>query len=336
MAGRFEIIAARYLNIIVDGDDEKMCECPFCKGSASLQFNVDTGLWLCFRCDAKGNSPMLVKRLGGTYTDPAVSIDAILETIDRMKIRAKLKEQGPTILDESALLRYQFNDDYWINRGFSQSTIDKWSLGFDPIKNRHTIPIREPNGDLLGVIQRLSDDEANEAGVRYIYQKTFDRKGSLFGSWKVESERVCLVEGATDAIALDDVSIPAVAQYGSSTTQPQVRLLHRLGIKEIVLFFDYDEAGRKAEEKAREVLEGFILRTVIWDENKYCWREKRCGCGQHTWRTIAKCEQKYKCKCGRRHGMDPNSLSPKERKKMHKKAVLVGRVKKWQPQKYAK
>lgn len=327
MSGRFESIAERYLNPVIRGNTELMCECPFCQGTASLQFNVDNGLWLCFRCDAKGSSKTLVKRLGGTYTDPAVSVEAIHKHMDRLRMLRKREEKSDRVLDESVLRRYKFRDSYWSDtRGFSEETIAAWDLGYDPIKDRNTIAYRNIDGELLGVIQRLKDPDVE---IRYIYPDGFNRKGSLFGSWKIKDRKCAIVEGATDVIGLYDSQRPALAQYGSSISDGQILLLHRLGIHELVMFYDYDEAGLKAEERSREAIKGIILRTVVWNTDKYCWHKKYCGCGEHTWRTIAKCQNKKLCRCGRKHEADPNTLTIKERRRMYDGAVLVGSKQKW-------
>ena len=294
MSGRFEQIAEHHLEIVIHGTPECMCRCPFCDGKSSLQFNTDNGLWVCFRCDEKGNAKTLVRKLGGTYTNPAVSVESIYKRLDQLRILNKNKDKKPQIFDESILRRYNFPTDYWSKRGFSDTTIAKWGLGYDPITDRHTIPYRNVDGELLGVIQRLHDPDIN---IRYIYPDGFDRKQSLFGSWLLHGIRkIALVEGSTDVISMDDVDRPSGGQYGSSISSFQARLLHRLGAREVVLFYDYDEAGRKATEKSREMLDGLILRTVQWDTNKYCWHEKLCGCGYHDWRTIAKCQNRFKCK----------------------------------------
>jgi hypothetical protein len=334
VSGRFEHIAGRFLDPVIRGSDEWMCKCPFCSGKASLQFNIDNGLWVCFRCDAKGNSPILVKRLGGTYTDPAVSVEAIRKHMDRLRILKKRGNKEVRVLDENVLRRYKFPDDYWSEvRGFSDEVIEEFDLGYDPIKNRNIIPLRNDEGELLGVIERLKDPNVD---IRYIYYDGFDRKHSLFGSWRVNGERrVGIVEGSTDVVALADAKRLSVAQYGSSISDGQIMQLHRLGIRELVMFYDYDEAGRKAEERSREAIRGIILRTVVWDIAKYCWHKKNCGCGEHTWRTIAKCEKTRLCKCGRKHEMDPGSLTIKERRRMFDNAVLVGSKTKWPTRKFA-
>lgn len=328
VSGKFEPLADQYLNVKVRGSDEFMAECPFCSGGSSLQFNINQGLWVCFRCDEKGNAKRLVQKLGGVYTDPTVSVEHIREHMDRIRTRMKRRNKEQVYLEDSYLARYDFPDDYWENeRGFSQETIERFQLGYDPVQDRHTIPYRTEHGDLLGVIQRRVGNEF----PRYIYPEGFDRKRSLFGSWIImnsDDKKIALVEGSTDTISLADSGLPSVAQYGSAISRLQVRLLHRLGVREIVLFYDYDEAGRKAEEKSRELIDGMILRAVRYDPRKYCWHKKLCACGEHTWRTIGKCENKKLCRCGRKHEMDPGSLSHKERVKMYNNAVLVG-SKKW-------
>lgn len=337
MSGRYEEIAERYLEPAIRGSSEFMCRCPFCSGSASLQYNIDNGLWVCFKCDAKGNAKSLVRRMGGVYSDPAVSVEYLYQQLDRLKlIKKRQQNEKERIFPDSTLLRYNFPDPYWHEiRGFSKATIKKWGLGYDPIKDRNTIPYRNLSGELLGVIERLRDPNID---IRYIYPDAFDRKGSLFGSWHVNGLRkFALLEGSTDVIALDDANRPGVAQYGSTITDAQARLLHRLGAREVVLFYDYDEAGRKAIEKSQEKLRGLVLRVAIYNTEHYCWHKKMCGCGEHTWRTIGKCQKKRLCKCGRKHEMDPGSLPKKERRRMYDEASLIGtrKVKVWRTGKYA-
>jgi DNA primase len=297
MSARFEPIAERYLTPVIRGSVEYMCECPFCDGTSSLQFNIDNGLWVCFRCDAKGNAERLVRRLGGVYADPVVGVETIRRHMDRIRMLRKKKETAHVALSDSYLSRYRFDDPYWTDiRGFSNEAIKEFDLGYDPLSDRHTIAYRDSDGTLLGVIQRL---KGKNIFPRYIYPEGFDRKNSMFGSWKITTRKCGIVEGSTDVIALWDAERPALGQYGSSISNGQARLLHRLGVKELVMFYDYDEAGRKAEERSREAIEGIILRTVLWDKDKYCWHEKLCGCGEHTWRTIGKCLDKKKCNCKR-------------------------------------
>jgi DNA primase len=322
-SGKYEPLADQYLTVKVRGSSEFMCQCPFCEGGASLQFNIDSGLWVCFKCDAKGNAKRLVTKLGATYLDPVVSVEHIRAHMDRLKIRKKKEQQGEPVLDDRILSRYFDDPEYWHDsRGLSYKTIERFGLAYDPITDRHIIPHRNARGELVGVVQRRRTDEF----PRYLYPDGFNRRGSLFGAWLVEGrKKIALVEGSTDTLAMYDSKIIAPAQWGSSISKEQVRLLHRLGVREAVLFYDYDEAGKKAEEKSREYIDGIILRAPVWDESKYCWHKKLCGCGEHTWRDIGKCNHKRLCQCGRKHEMDPGSLRDKERRAMYESAPIVGK-----------
>jgi hypothetical protein len=333
MPARYEPIAENYLSPKVRGQHEFMCACPFCAGDMSLQFNIDSGLWVCFRCDAKGNAKGLMRKLGKDFIDPALSVEHIRQRMDKMRLERRRRAEGPRILEDSYLKRFQFNDPYWTkDRGFSKRAVAAWDLGYDPISDRHTIAYRNSYGELLGVIQRLKGDLDPDT-PRYIYEKNFDRKNSLFGSWKITNRKIALVEGSTDVISLDDAGVMGAAQYGSSISRGQISLLHILGVKEVVLFYDYDEAGRKAVEATRERARGIILRQVSYDDERFCWHARICGCGQHNWRTIGHCAAKKHCRCNRIHGADPGSLKKKEIRKMYEEAELVGSLE-WKKRKH--
>lgn len=325
-SGRFVGVADKYLDVVLRGPSEWMCACPLCDGASSLQFNIDTGLWVCFRCEQGGSAKKLVRQIGGTYTDPAVSVEVIQQALDRLKLKRRGDTEEVKILSESYLARFDGDSPggYWKSRGFSKAVRKEWGLGYDPLSDRCTIAYRNSNGDLLGVIQRRLDNEF----PRYLYPKGFDRLGSIFGSWKIASngyDDICLVEGSTDAIKVDSTGNPAGAQFGSSLGPRQIRLLRRIGVKKITLFYDYDEAGRKAEQQALEVLDGFLVHKVNWDQEQYCWTKKLCGCGEHTWKTIAQCQNKLLCRCGRYHEVDPGKLSKKQISQMIESRTLAGK-----------
>ncbi|GAA2555308.1 hypothetical protein GCM10010423_65670 [Streptomyces levis] len=352
--GRFERLAEKWLDAVIKGTEEWMCACPFCKGSDNLQFNISNGLWLCFRCKEKGTARTLVTRLGGSYTNPAVGVDQIQQLLDSVKITLKEKNEytEPEWLPESYLARFGGRPhEHWTGRGPGQrnltvQTVKEWELGYDPLGPRLglgrvgpgvTIPYRDPDGNLLGVIFRRLDD----GFPRYLYPKGFDRTGSLFGSWKLGEDDIStprgstvgLVEGSTDTLRVHQLGIPALGQYGSSLHVNQVRLLRRLNVKEVILFYDYDVAGRQAVKQAAEILNGFVVRAVQWDEDRYCWHKRLCGCPKnHHPMEIAHCPKhlRKRCRCGRIHDVDPGNwrdLPDDEIVRMWEEATLIGRPK---------
>lgn len=242
--------------------DEWMCRCLWHDdSSASLQFNIRKGVYVCFGCGVKGNIKSLMRFLGRRFEDIGTDIADITAKLDALDEQVGKAPRLKT-LPESILKRYDFPTEYWHSRGFTDATIKAFDLGYDPIEDEATIPVRTTNGDLIGTIKRrLSADY----GPRYMYPKGFPRKTSLFGSWlvaKTITDEVAVTEGAVDSMTLWQIGVPSVAQYGSAISREQVALLRRLGISRLILFYDNDKAGEKALDTALELTRDFLIRVV--------------------------------------------------------------------------
>lgn len=321
-----------HLDVLQTGAGENVCVCPFCTGR-SLYFNDVKGLWNCFKCGEGGSAKKLVELLQGTYQEPEMDFLEVSRDLHDLSADAY---DPPRLLPESVLLRYRHRTQephkLWLARGFDKKLCDRWELGFDPLADNGgamTLPYRSPSTNHLdGIIFR-----AVESGSwpRYRFPKGFARSRSVYGSWLLESDTCTIVEGPTDAIRVDQSGNPAGAQYGSSISAGQIRLLHRLGVRNLVLFYDYDRAGLRATEKGRHLAEEFDVRAVRWNRKKYCWHGTVCGCHfgsvhkdiwtLHT--SDGTCIRKRECRCGRVHEPDPCSLELEEIRNMVKKAVEV-------------
>lgn len=289
MTEKFEKFADTYLTVTLRGPQEWMCVCPLHDDrGASLQFNVKKGLWVCFGCQQGGTVKSLARRLNVSYSEPAPNSLDLRKRLNDV-IKHKGDKKNPEPLPESYLRRFGIErHEYWTTRGLTDETIDAWDLGYDFIEDQLTIPYRDVNGNLLGVIRRRLNNEF----PRYLYPKGFDRIGSLFGQWKTSGRHVVLVEGSLDAIKSWQGGWPAEAIYGSTINKRQVENLRRRGIREVTLFFDYDEAGLKAFKYVPDALDGFIVNKVIWPRERYCWRKE--------------------CSCERTHRPDPGSITEEE------------------------
>lgn len=262
-------LADKYLDVTIRSGDEYMAKCfVHDDSSASLQFNVKNGLWICFACGAKGNAKSLIGHFGGTYRDPEVDIADIYAKLALIDKESKTHLSDSKV-SESMLKRYTFPTEYWASRGFTTASISAFDLGYDPIENEAIIPIRNVDGVLNGFIRRRLE---NDYGPRYMYPKGFPRKKSLFASWMVsrkQTDTVVITEGSLDAIKVWQAGYPAVAQYGSSLSLEQVVLLRRLGIAKVVLFFDNDKAGHKATETAMPLLRDFLTYQIRYRRSDF-------------------------------------------------------------------
>lgn len=250
--GQYASFVERYLDPVSVSGNEAMCVCIFHDDhNASMQFNLDKGLFTCFSCNVGGSYKKIERKLGISHTDIGVGLDVIHRKLNDLKRNAGLDE-GPRLLPESTLQRYTMPTDYWETRGLWKSTIKAFDLGYDIMADAATIPLRTVSGDLLGVTRRFLDPDADS---KYRYPKGFKRSDHLFGSWLVANDpsasSVALTEGQIDAMTLWQWGVPAMAVYGSSISVEQIRLMRHLGLSQITLFFDNDNAGFELSRRCR-------------------------------------------------------------------------------------
>ena len=293
MATRFEPFVAKHFQVASINGDEMTVRCPFHSPDThpSMSINTVKGVYVCRACGESGTMARLAEAIGSGLIDLGVSTD---------QIRSRLVRNRPSrsvrYLPESALEKYDLAHPFWSEeRGFSESVISGFGLGYDLETNRVTIPLRDEQGRLLGVTFRSLDDS------RPKYQDPLNfRKGKgFFGAWKLRygQRKVALVEGPLDCVALWDARIPSLAMMGSRLTRDQVRVLRTLGVTCVVAMCDNDAAGLKANRLIASMLSGQGIRLLVGTYRPY-WRAK-----------------------------DPGELSVDRRRKMYHSAERVSHVK---------
>jgi DNA primase len=339
-SNRYSEVLYSYLDPGAEQHDEVQCTCPWCGGNSSLWFNDVKGVWHCFKCGEGGNALDLVEKMEGTYREPEIEVEQISAELRSI---GRDTHDAPRVLSEAYLRQFRKPGsvhELWAARGFDAAVCDRWELGYDFLGDTLTLPYRAPfTGHVEGIIYRRTD--AGD-GPRYKFPAGFARRSSLYGSWLLAPGamaegrgpvgEVFVEEGPTDAVRVSQTGLDTVAQYGSSISAGQVRLLHRLDVRRLVLFYDYDRAGIRATEKGSRLAEEFEVEKVVWDRDKYCWHNKVCGCDaarrskdvwlEHTANSQL-CTRFRSCKCGRIHEPDPCSLELKEIENMSRKKVKV-------------
>lgn len=252
LSGDYASFVERYLDPVSVSGNECMCVCIFHDDhNASMQFNLETGLFVCFSCNVGGSYRKIERQLGVAHSEVGVSLDVILRKLNDLKKGAGQDEQM-RVIPEAELGKYKMPTDYWESRGFTKSTIDAFDLGYDIVADAVTIPVRTMGGDLLGVTRRFLDPDAES---KYRYPRRFKKGEHLFASWLVANDQsvtsVALTEGAVDAMQLWQWGVPAMAIYGSYVSREQIRQLRTLGLSEVTLFFDNDKAGQELVTRCR-------------------------------------------------------------------------------------
>lgn len=147
---------------------------------------------------------------------------------------------------------------------------------YDFFSNRLMIPINDARGRVRGFSGRTLGevDSKNPKYKNSPESEFFKKKEILYGLDRAvkyirEENVVCIVEGYFDQWALLRKGIPAVAVMGTALGIEHLGVLRR-HTRQIVLFLDSDEAGRRSTLRSLPLLykEGFDVKVFALDQAK--------------------------------------------------------------------
>ena len=137
---------------------------------------------------------------------------------------------------------------------------------FDKFRNRIIFPIFDVSGNVIAFGGRVMDDSL----PKYLNSPetlAYSKGNNLYAlnvAKKAQSDRVIIVEGYMDCIALHKAGIDwAVASLGTALTTKQAALLKKY-FNEVIIGYDADSAGQKATMRGLDILEqaGFRVRVL--------------------------------------------------------------------------
>lgn len=200
-----------------------------------------------------------------------------------------------------------FAKSYLLNRGFTEQSIKNFQLGYAPknrkwlkqflkqknysddfitnsglvsqkypdysfFSNRLMFPLHNKNGEVVAFSARLLEGE----GPKYINSREseiYKKRENLYGFFQAKKsirseKKILLCEGNFDVIAFHQAGIDyAVASLGTALTDSQIDLFSRF-VNTVYIFYDDDNAGKKACEKAIYMLRAKDLTVKIIQSNK--------------------------------------------------------------------
>ena len=128
---------------------------------------------------------------------------------------------------------------------------------YDKFRDRLIFPVIDVRGEVLGFSGRALNEDQEPKYLNSPETLVFSKRRTLFGinlAKNTKRDSIILVEGNVDVVTLHQAGFDnAVAAMGTALTTEQTRLISRFA-KEIVLCYDNDPAGRKATERALEIL----------------------------------------------------------------------------------
>jgi DNA primase len=191
------------------------------------------------------------------------SDEDFLDEIEQILVVEKRKKPVWPWFNENVLEKWQGNPlraerRQWLNsRGISPEVAAEHQIGYDPEHTRKSRSKGEYTGPaiilphywnerLVGWQVRWLDDERPKWVPKYTNTHDFPKEETLFGyeSVYLSDTPIVVVESVPTKLFLESLGIPAVATFGSTLSQEQIRLLRKCQ-QGLVLARDNDPAGEK-------------------------------------------------------------------------------------------
>jgi DNA primase len=229
----------------------------------SWSMNRTTYVHSCFSCGYKGTLNGLFRDITGEIPDdlektlakegwqnkwrqvreqPAEVLDRIVPTLTEWALTNILGDVPQRLLNFRNLVR---------------SAVDQYEVRWDGATKRWVLPLRSPDGDLLGAQYR-------QKGSFLTLPDGLSKSHTLFGFPQCCSSNYCaLVESPLDAVRLFGLGIPAVSSLGAWVSKTQTTLLAR-NFTRVYLAFDNDKTGLEATASLGPALRRAGTAVIPW------------------------------------------------------------------------
>ena len=174
----------------------------------------------------------------------------------------KSSEQYLGEITEEELDKYRYIHPYMYERGLTDEIIERFDIGYDRERKEITFPVRDIEGRCVFVAGRSTERKffrLPKGMDKPIYCSHLFRYGTYTRAYITESFLNCLTCWKYDK--------PAMALIGTGNRK-QYEILNKLPVREYILAFDPDEAGRKATERFRKNVHGKIIKELVYPDNR--------------------------------------------------------------------
>ena len=165
-------------------------------------------------------------------------------------------------ITEEELDKYRYIHPYMYQRGLTDEIIERFDIGYDRDRKEITFPIKDLSGNVRFIAGRSVERKffrLPKAIDKPIYQ------GYMFvdGTYKT----AYITESFLNCLTCWKYNKPAMAMIGTGNKK-QYEILNKLPVREYILAFDPDEAGRKATERFRKNVHGKIIKEVVYSDDR--------------------------------------------------------------------
>ena len=253
----------------VNGEIDK-CHCFACGWSGTIEEMIselygyqDEGKfgkrWLIKRFNTVEieTRPNILENFGGKKNGNFVSLHRNSITDCNNK-----SDENNTFITEEELDKYRYIHPYLYERGLTDEIIERFDIGYDRERKEITFPVRDIEGRCVFVAGRSTERKffrLPKGMDKPIYCSHLFRYGTYTRAYITESFLNCLTCWKYDK--------PAMALIGTGNRK-QYEILNKLPVREYILAFDPDEAGRKATERFRKNVHGKIIKELVYPDNR--------------------------------------------------------------------
>lgn len=151
-------------------------------------------------------------------------------------------------ISEQELEKYRYIHPYMYERGLTDEIIEMLDIGYDSVTRCLTFPVLDIDENCVFVARRSVDVKFFNypAEVEKPVYQAYRFKGG-------EYRTALIVESFLNCATAWKYNVPSMALIGTGTAE-QYEILKRLPVREYILAFDPDEAGRKATKRFRKAL----------------------------------------------------------------------------------
>lgn len=153
---------------------------------------------------------------------------------------------------------------YLAERNLSKSAIETFGLGVADrgmMKDRLAIPIHNESGELIAYAGRYAAKDVPKGTPKYLLPDGFAKQAVLYNLHRLSLQpddrhrlRVFLVESYFSVFKLHELALPVASPMGHSVSEQQCELLASLGVDEVIVIFDGDEAGAQGLRESLPLL----------------------------------------------------------------------------------
>lgn len=240
--------------------------------SPSFSINLETGLWIDFGSNdylGKGNIVQLLSYLRNetpqeveNYLLDKYGID--LSDADKLSLNFDLNIDTDISTNFSISIdtykQYAFRSPYLGGRGISEKVQRSFKVGYDKKGKAVAFPWMNIEGKIINIKFRSISSKQF-----YYYPDGQPIRNHLYGMhfiYKLNIEKVFIVESEIDCLYLWSHGIPAIALGGSNVSKEQKQLILRSPIKNLVIATDNDRVGKEIREN---IVKTFIGSKELFD-----------------------------------------------------------------------